>query len=166
MTGILLVLLASVLWGASGPLAHILKATRTDILDVFSWRYPIGLVGLPAFVFACRRDRAVALQGRALNVAGPGRFFGGKVYPSLRGGLLTASCSCPLPSSELCGTSTGKRTECPRGVEFRMADDRGGAWKRLTADPCLRVGVCRSGQVPDQTAGPSAFGYVAGSCSC
>ena len=27
-----------------------------------------------------------------------------------------------------------------------MADDRGKAWKRLSADPRQRVGVCRSGQ--------------------
>ena len=69
MTGILLVLLASALWGASGPLTKILKATGADILDILSWRYPVGLVSLSAFVLAGRRDRPVALRGRVLKTA-------------------------------------------------------------------------------------------------
>ena len=51
-----------------------------------------------------------------------------------------------LPRQEVCGTSIRKRKGCPRGVEFHMADDRGGAWKRLSANPLLRVGVFRSGR--------------------
>ena len=69
MTGILLVLLASALWGASGPLTKILKATGADILDILSWRYLIGVVSLWAFVLAGRRDRPIALRGRVLKTA-------------------------------------------------------------------------------------------------
>jgi drug/metabolite transporter (DMT)-like permease len=69
MTGILLVLLASSLWGASGPLTKILGAAGADILDILSWRYPVGFVSLSAFVLACRRDRPPALQGRVLKIA-------------------------------------------------------------------------------------------------
>jgi DME family drug/metabolite transporter len=71
MTGILLVLLASALWGASGPLTKILKATGADILDILSWRYLIGLASLWAFVLTCRRDRPVALEGRIFRTALP-----------------------------------------------------------------------------------------------
>jgi drug/metabolite transporter (DMT)-like permease len=69
MRGILLVLLASALWGASGPLTKILKATGADILDILSWRYLIGVVSLWAFVLAGRRDRPIALRGRVLKTA-------------------------------------------------------------------------------------------------
>ncbi|MGE5311669.1 MAG: hypothetical protein ACM3MN_07985, partial [Nitrospirota bacterium] len=71
MTGILLVLLASALWGASGPLTKILKATGADILDILSWRYLIALASLWAFVVTCRRDRSVALGGQVFKTALP-----------------------------------------------------------------------------------------------
>jgi drug/metabolite transporter (DMT)-like permease len=69
--GILLVLLASALWGASGPLTKILKAGGADILDILSWRYLLGLVSLWAFVLICRRDRPVAPEGRIFKTALP-----------------------------------------------------------------------------------------------
>jgi drug/metabolite transporter (DMT)-like permease len=64
------VLLASALWGASGPLTKVLKATGADILDILSWRYLIGLVSLCAFVLTCRRDRPV-VAGRIFRTALP-----------------------------------------------------------------------------------------------
>ena len=54
-----------------------------------------------------------------------------------------------LPRQEVCGTSIRKQEGGPRGQEFRMADDRGGAWSsssRLSADPRQRVGVSCSGR--------------------
>ncbi len=68
MTGILLVLLASALWGASGPLTKILKASGADILDILSWRYLFGLVSLRAFALVRRSDRRVTLKGRGLRI--------------------------------------------------------------------------------------------------
>ncbi len=47
--GIVLVLAASALWGASGPLTKILRLYGFDIADVLSWRYLIGFCGLTAF---------------------------------------------------------------------------------------------------------------------
>jgi drug/metabolite transporter (DMT)-like permease len=47
--GIALVLAASALWGASGPLTKILRLDGFDILDILSWRY---LIGFTAPLFA------------------------------------------------------------------------------------------------------------------
>jgi drug/metabolite transporter (DMT)-like permease len=49
MKGITLVLSASALWGASGSLTKILRLHGFDIIDILSWRYLIGFIGLIAF---------------------------------------------------------------------------------------------------------------------
>jgi drug/metabolite transporter (DMT)-like permease len=47
--GITLVLAASALWGASGPLTKILRLDGFGITDILSWRYLIGFLSLTAF---------------------------------------------------------------------------------------------------------------------
>jgi drug/metabolite transporter (DMT)-like permease len=47
--GIALVLAASALWGASGPLTKILRGHGFGITDVLAWRYFLGLLSLFAF---------------------------------------------------------------------------------------------------------------------
>jgi drug/metabolite transporter (DMT)-like permease len=47
--GIVLVLAASALWGASGPLTKILRLHGFDIVDVVSWRYLLGFLSLAIF---------------------------------------------------------------------------------------------------------------------
>lgn len=47
--GVSLILSASALWGASGPLTKILRLHGFDITDILSWRYLIGFLSLLAF---------------------------------------------------------------------------------------------------------------------
>ena len=47
--GIALVLAASALWGASGPLTKILRMHSFSITDILAWRYFLGLLSLVAF---------------------------------------------------------------------------------------------------------------------
>ena len=47
--GLTLVLAASALWGASGPLTKILRLDGFDIADILSWRYLIGFLSLTVF---------------------------------------------------------------------------------------------------------------------
>jgi drug/metabolite transporter (DMT)-like permease len=66
--GILLVLLASMLWGGSGTLTKILKTRGSDIFDIFAWRYLFGLASLGAMRLVFQRGQSLALEGRALRM--------------------------------------------------------------------------------------------------
>jgi len=66
--GILLVLLASMLWGGSGTLTKILKTRGSDIYDIFAWRYLFGLASLGALRMVFRRGQSLALERRSLRM--------------------------------------------------------------------------------------------------
>jgi len=66
--GILLILLASALWGGSGTLTKILKTRGSDIYDIFAWRYMFGLAGLCALRMVFQKGQSLALEGRALRM--------------------------------------------------------------------------------------------------
>jgi len=80
--GIALVLAASSLWGASGPLTKILRMYGFDITDVLSWRYLIGLLSPMAFSATLfkpinfRIDRARLCIGLLTPPAGSCIFIG------------------------------------------------------------------------------------------
>lgn len=60
--GIALILSASALWGASGPLTKILRLHGFDITDILSWRYLIGFLSLIALSTALSRPPALRID--------------------------------------------------------------------------------------------------------
>ena len=68
INGMLLVLLASALWGASGPFTKLLQANGADFLDILSWRYPIGLTALGIYWVTWHRGSSLVLERRAFKL--------------------------------------------------------------------------------------------------
>jgi len=67
--GVVLVLSASALWGASGSLTKILKLHGFSITDILSWRYLIGLGGLIAFSRMLSEPPALHIDGPRFRTA-------------------------------------------------------------------------------------------------
>jgi drug/metabolite transporter (DMT)-like permease len=67
--GVALVLAASALWGASGPLTKVLRVHGFDITDILSWRYLIGFLGLTAFSTVLAKPPALRISSVRFKAA-------------------------------------------------------------------------------------------------
>jgi drug/metabolite transporter (DMT)-like permease len=67
--GIALVLSASALWGASGPLTKILRLHGFNITDILSWRYLIGFLSLTAFSTILSKPPALRIGSARFKTA-------------------------------------------------------------------------------------------------
>lgn len=69
LKGVGLVLSASALWGASGPLTKILRDQGFEITDILAWRYLIGFLGLWLFSRVLLGRFPARIDGRRLRSA-------------------------------------------------------------------------------------------------
>lgn len=115
--GIALVLAASCLWGASGPLTKILRMHGFDILDVLSWRYLIGLLSLITFSvalskpvdFRIDRTRLKSVLVMALCIFGVNAAFTWSNFFTTVANAIALSFTAPLFAAVLAWIFLGER---------------------------------------------------------
>ena len=117
ITGIALVLAASALWGASGPLTKILRLDGFDILDILSWRYLIGFLSLTAFstallkppTFRISSVRFKAALVMALCIFGVNAAFTWSNFFTTVANAIALSFTAPLFAAVLAWTFLGEK---------------------------------------------------------